>query len=302
MSKGRIDVVGLGQCCLDVLVTVDAFPEADAKCEYGERVVQGGGPVGTAMVALSRWGLSTAAVGVVGDDTFGPMITRSLDDEGVDTTGVMVRAGETSQFAFIAAEPGRGTRTVFWRRPSGEPPRADEIDLDMVRAARAFHTDGLFIDAALAAARVARTAGVPVIVDAGTLREGMLELARESDSFVVAQRFARALTGGDDPREACRRLAELGPAVVGVTLGERGAVALADGVFHQQPGHAVEVVDTTGCGDVFHAGLTFGTVRGWPLAKTLDFAAWAAAGVARGLGGRAKIPALDDWTRGGWRV
>jgi ribokinase len=299
MGECRFDVVGLGQCCLDVLVTVDEYPNADVKCEYRDRLVQGGGPVGTALVALSRWGLSAAALGVVGDDIFGPMITRSLSDEGVDTAGLNVRAGETSQFAFIVAEPGRGTRTVFWRRPSGEAPRADEVDLGLIRRSRAFHTDGLFVDAALAGARAAREAGVPVIVDAGTLRPGMLDLARTSDCFIVAQRFAQALTGGDDAREACNRLSELGPSVVGVTLGARGAVAMVDGVVHEQPAYPVAAVDTTGCGDVFHAGLTLGVVQGWPVPRALDFAAWAAAQVATGLGGRSKIPTLDQWTRAG---
>jgi ribokinase len=299
MDKRRFDVVGLGQCCLDVLVTVDAYPGADSKCEYNDRVVQGGGPTGTALVALSRWGLRTAALGVVGDDVFGPMIVRSLDDESVDTAGIVTREGESSQFAFIAAEPGAGSRTVFWRRPSGPPPATEEIDLAVIRRARAFHTDGLFIDAALAGAGAARDAGVPVVVDAGTLRDGMLDLARLSDYFVVAEKFARTLTGGDDPSEACRRLAELGPRVVGVTLGARGAVAMIDGTIHEQRPYPVDAVDTTGCGDVFHAGITFGAVRGWPPAKGLDFAAWAAAGVARGLGGRSTIPTLQDWTGGG---
>lgn len=299
-GQGReFDVVGLGQCCLDVLATVDAYPGADSKCEYGERVIQGGGPVGTALVALSRWGLSSAALGVVGDDAFGPMIVDSLAREGVDTAGIVTRAGETSQFAFVVAEPSRATRTVFWRRPTGALLAPSEVDLGLVRRARAFHTDGLFIDAALAAARAAREAGVPVVVDAGTLRDGMLDLARLADWFVVTEKFARALTGGSDPAAACRALAALGPRVVGVTLGERGVVALADGEVLEQDAVAVEAVDTTGCGDVFHAGLTFGAVRAWSPAKTIAFANWAAAMVARALGGRSAIPRLDDWTRAG---
>ena len=296
MTARRFDVVGLGQCCLDVLVTVDAFPHADEKCEYRDRVIQGGGPTATALVALTRWGLSTAALGVVGDDSFGPMIVSSLDDEGVDTSGVAVRPGSASQFAFIVAEPGAGSRTVFWRRPTGDPPRAEDIDLDVIRNARAFHTDGLFADAALHAATAAREAGVPVIVDAGSLRDGMLELAAVSDWFIVAEKFARALTGDDDPDGACRRLAELGPRVVGVTRGARGVTALVDGDLHVQHAYEVDVVDTTGCGDVFHAGLTFGAVNGWNPLRAIDFGAWAAARAATALGGRAGIPTLDDWT------
>jgi ribokinase len=290
MSARRFDVVGLGQCCLDVLATVESYPAADAKCEYLDRVIQGGGPVGTALVALTRWGLSTAAIGVVGDDEFGPMIRRSLDDDGVDTQGLVTRGGGTSQFAFIAAEPGAGTRTVFWRRPTGEPLRADEINHDTIRGARAFHTDGLLIDAAMEGARVARDAGVPVVVDAGTLRDGMLDLARLSDAFVVSEKFGRQLVADDDPISACRRLAEMGPRVVGVTLGARGYVAMIDGKIAKHPAYSADVVDTTGCGDVFHAGITYGVVQGWDAQRSLDFGAWVAARVSERLGGRTGIP------------
>jgi predicted ATPase with chaperone activity len=53
-----------------------------------------------------------------------------------------------------------------------------------------------------------------------------------------------------------------------------------------------------GCGDVFHAGLTYGVVQGWEAEKSLDLAAWAASRVALKLGGRAGIPSLDGWSYG----
>ncbi|MBP2680967.1 MAG: ribokinase [Candidatus Krumholzibacteriota bacterium] len=293
MKREPIDVFGLGQCCLDYVARVRSYPPPDAKCEFSEMAMQGGGPVATALVALSRWGLSCAFAGVAGDDSFGAMIRTSLDEEGVDTRGLVIRAGCGSQFAFIVAEPGVGRRTVFWRRPTGHALQPDEVDVARIREARAFHTDGLFIDASLAAAREAKRAGVAVVVDAGSLRPGMLDLARESDYFVASEKFARELAGEDGPAEACRRLAGLGPRVVGVTLGARGYVASFGGEFIERPAYAADAVDTTGCGDVFHAGLTYGVAREWPVEQSLDFAAWAAARVSTRLGGREGIPSKD---------
>lgn len=290
MAKNNAQVFGLGQCCLDYVARVDAYPSPDTKCEFKELIIEGGGPVATALVALSRWGLTCKVAGVIGDDRFGEVIRASLDREGVDTAGLLVRPGTGSQMAFIAAEPGIGHRTVFWRRPTGEPPEPGELDHRAIRAAGVLHTDGLFIEASLAAARSARDAGVPVIVDAGTLRDGMLELAQQSDYFVVAERFARELVGDDKPLDACRKLAGLGPAVVGVTLGARGYVAIDNGKVIERPAFKVKAVDTTGCGDVFHAGLSYGVVSGWKPARCLDFGAWAAAMTCRELGGRAGIP------------
>ena len=295
MTKPSFHVFGLGQCCLDYLTTVDEYPPSNTKCEFSELVVQGGGPVATAMVALTRWGLSCAVAGVVGDDEFGPPIVKSLVDEGIDTRGIVVRSGGSSQFAFITAEPGEGRRTVFWRRPTGAVLRPGEVALDAVRRAKLFYTDGLLIDASLEAACAARDAGVPVMVDAGSLRDGMLDLARVSDFFLASEKFARQFAGDDPPSTTCRKIAVLGPRVTGVTLGDRGYVALEGETIIERPAYEVEAVDTTGCGDVFHAGFAFGVVRGWDVVRSLDFGAWTAAMVSTQLGGRNGIPAKENY-------
>ena len=290
------EVFGLGQCSLDFLGTVDRYPPPDVKCELSETVIQGGGPVATALVALSRWGAVCRFTGMIGDDLFGSMIRESLDKEGIDTSGLLVRKGTESQVAFITAEPEQeGRRTIFWRRPTGDPPTPEEVDCEGVCNTRVFLTDGLFPEASLAAAKAARTANVPVVVDAGTLREGMLDLARVSDYFLASEHFARVLAGQGGPVAVCRRMAELGPTVVGVTMGSKGCVALADGHIIEQPAYPVKALDTTGCGDVFHAGFVYGLLQGWAAARCLDFASWAASRVALRLGGRAGIPSPGSW-------
>lgn len=293
--KKVFHVYGLGQCCLDYIGKVGAYPPPDTKCEFSGMVVQGGGPVATALVGLARWGVPCAFAGVLGDDLFGPLIRASLEDEGIDTTGVLVRKGFDSQFAFIVAEPGSGMRTIFWQRPTGPPPNPEELDFRVLSSARVFHTDGLFTEASLAGCRVAQKVGVRVVVDAGSLRDGMLDIARSSDYFLASETFARDLVGENNPTAACFKLAELGPRVVGVTLGSKGYVALDNGRIIERPAYPVEAVDTTGCGDVFHAGFIYGLLENWGVDKCLDFAAWAAARVSLKLGGRAGIPLVSDW-------
>ena len=290
-------VWGLGQCCLDYIGTIVSYPPPDTKCEFSDMVIQGGGPVATALVALSRWGVPCAFAGVIGDDQFGAAIKSSMDDEGIDTRGILVRKGFDSQFAFIVAEPGAGNRTIFWRRPTGPDPRPDEIDYRRFRSAEVFHTDGTFMEASLAACKAARDAGVKVVVDAGSLRDGMLELARLSDYFLASETFAEDLVGKECPMDACIRLAELGPRVAGVTLGSKGYVAVDRGRRIRKPAYPVAAVDTTGCGDVFHAGFIYGLLESWHVDQCLDFAAWAGARVCLELGGRTGIPPLEDWHR-----
>jgi sulfofructose kinase len=251
--------------------------------------------VATALVALSRWGVRCAFAGVVGDDKLGAAIQGSLDDEGVDTSGLLTRDGAASQFAFIVAEPGSGRRTIFWRRPTGPPPEPDEIDDTLLRTAKVFHTDGLFPRASLAAAAVARKAGIEVVVDAGSMRDGIVELARASGHFIASETFLRAFAPDASPLDGCRRIAELGPSTVAITLGPRGHVALAEGQEIERPAYTVEAVDTTGCGDVFHAGYIYGLLQAWDVEQRLEFASWAASMVALRLGGRAGIPSVNRW-------
>lgn len=285
-------VFGLGQSALDYIGVIGAYPPPDVKCEFTDMTIQGGGVVATALVALKRWGLPCYFAGVAGDDAFGAVIMESLRVEDIDIGGLVVRVGCSSQFAFIVCEPGIGRRTIFWQRPTGRPLQPDEIDLGVLRKSRALHTDGLFTEASLFASRIAKEAGIPVIVDAGTLREGMLDLVPLSDCFIVSETFSQAVA--EEPREACRILSELGCRFVGVTLGAKGYIALVDGRFIQRPAYPVQAMDTTGCGDVFHAGVTYGIIHGWDAEKCLDLGAWAAAQVSTQMGGRKGIPSCGE--------
>jgi ribokinase len=277
-----LDVFGLGQCAYDRLALVDAFAAPDGKQEAAAMVEQTGGPVATALAALARWGRRTAFSGVVGDDPEGARIAADLGADGVDVARLLVRPGHRSQIAFVAVERGTGRRTITWRRPTGAPPSLAEC---APPPARVYLTDGLYT-ASLACARCAPE----IVVDAGTLREGTRAMLRVATAFVASEAFARAFTGDDDPDGACRKIAEHGPPVAAVTLGARGWVARIGRAMVRGTAYAVDAVDTTGCGDVFHAGFVEGLLRGWPPERGLDLGAWAAAQAATRLGNRAGVP------------
>ena len=283
-GMNRIDVFGLGQCTVDRLGLVDAYPAPDEKAQFADMVVQCGGPVATALVALSRWGRRCAFAGVVGDDEEGALIRSELD--GIDTSNLLVRERSRSQYAFIAVERGTGRRMIFWQQPTGGPPAPHEIEPP---EAEIFLTDGLFAEASVDLARRAKR----VVVDAGTVREGTLALLDCAEVFVSSEAFANEFAG--DAEAACAKMHEHGVRIAGVTLGERGYLASFDGQVLHGAAHPVDAVDTTGCGDVFHAGVVEGLLRGWPPEKTFDFAAWAASRCATAVGGRAGIPPIKEY-------
>ena len=290
----RFDVVGVGYTALDYLAVVPHLPDENRKLEIGEFLIQGGGPTATALVTASRLGLGAAFIGKIGDDGFGRSMIAELGEEGVDVSRVVVERGGRSQFAFIMVDGSTAARTILWTRGSLGPFTADDVDCALVERARALLIDSLEPGAALAAARTAVEAGVPVVIDAGTLREGVRELLPLCDYIVASELFAEQISDGGDHIAALERMMEYHPEAAVVTLGERGCVALTGEGLLELPGFDVEAVDTTGAGDVFHGAFVFGVLEGWDIERICVFSNAVAALKCRRLGGRAGIPDLAE--------
>jgi ribokinase len=287
-----VRVVGIGQCAWDYLAVVDSFPPVDTKQEVREWQEQGGGPVATALVALARLGIPCDFFGVTGDDVEGGRIRESLVSEGIGIQGVITRSDASSQTAFIAIERGSGTRTIFWRRPSGEPLQPEELPDDCLDDCVFLLLDGLMTDVSLFAARQARELGIPVMLDAGRVRPGMLEIAKLCDYLVASEQFAIDLGWDGRPESFLSTAQELKAPVVTITLGKRGSVTFHTDEILTVPAFPVDTVDTTGAGDVFHGGYLFGILRGLDLPDTIRFASAVAALKCTRIGGRTGIPDL----------
>lgn len=288
-------VVGLGQCSLDLLGLIEQFPEVDQKTELAAPLLQGGGPVATALVTLARLGVPTAVAGRVGGDDFGRSIRAGLEAEGVDTRALLIDPGGSSQFACITVQPQQGSRNIFWTRGSAAPLTPAEIPAELITSARLLHLDGLQLEASLAAATLARQRGVVTVLDGGTLRPGMEPLLPLIDHLVVSEGFARQIAPTATISAAIDQLLTWGAKAVTVTLGARGCLTRSSGgPLLRLPAFPVPVVDTTGCGDVFHGGYLFGLLQGWELAERLRFASACAALKTRALGGRTAIPRYPE--------
>jgi len=287
------DVVGLGLNSIDHLCVVKRHPRLDSKQPLVSYDVQPGGQVPTALVALQRWGLRTAYVGAFGDDAGGELARASLVSEGVDVSATTVRPCVRQQVAVILIDEGSGERSVLWQRVEPLLLRAEELQGQALTAGRVLLMDAVDVPAAIAAARLAKAKGILTVLDTDTPAAGIHELLRLTDVLIVAAEFPAQLTGIGDLRAALRATAKHGPWFVGVTLGPGGALALVHGAVHYVPAFRVPVVDSTGAGDVFHAGSIYGLLQGWPAADTLRYAAAAAALKCGMLGARPGIPTLE---------
>ena len=289
------DVVGIGCSAVDFFAVVPRYPENDTKIEIGELAKQGGGLVATALVAASRLGATTRYIGRVGDDELCQFMIASLEKDGVDTRRVQIQPGGSTFFAFCVVDASTGKRTIYWTGDNVPALAADQITREDIVTAKYLHVDGFDMDAALQACAWAREAGTTVVVDAEVHHERMAELVDLCDVIIPSEAFACKVTGAGDYRDAARALYEqharrARDKVVVVTAGTSGAFGVSpDGEFHQ-PAFKAHVVDTTGCGDVFHGAFIYAMLQGWPLPHCARFASAAAALKTGKLGGRAGIP------------
>jgi sulfofructose kinase len=288
----KVDVVGVGLNATDTLIPLSHYPERGSKVAFRSASVLPGGQAATAMAACQSWGLQTRYVGKVGDDSAAALHRAELARLGVETH-LLTAAGCASQQAFILVDD-TGERTVLWKRDERLTLRPEELQREWVVEARALHVDGHDTAAAALAASWARAAGVAVIADLDDLYPGVEALLKNIDYLITSRDIPGRLMGEQDLRKSLPALrSRLGCALTAATLGDEGVLAWDGKQFHYACAYRVEVADTTGAGDIFHAGFLYGLLQGWPLQRQLDFACAAAALNCTGVGARGGIQPVE---------
>ncbi len=173
----------------------------------------------------------------------------------------------------------------------------NELRREEVCSGKILHLDGHDIEAAIRCARWAKEEGIPTVLDIDKVEPLTSELIRLIDFVVTSSRFPSLYTGLSDPKEALLKIQKEISGFLCATWGPEGALALVDGELLQMKGVQVEVVDTTGAGDVFHAGFIYGLLQNWELGDILRFANWAAGLKCREMGGRKGIPSFEEVQR-----
>jgi len=288
----KVDLVGVGLNATDTVIPLVEYPLRGSKVEYRNVTVLPGGQVATTVVACQRWGVSTRYVGKLGDDVAATLHREAFAHAGVETRLITVSGGASSQSLILVDEGGE--RTVLCRRDDRLILQPNELNREWIVNARALHVDGYDTAAATLAARWAREAGIPVIADLDELYTGIEELLVNIDYLIVSRDFPCRLMSEPNLETALRQMhRRYGCRLAAATLGEDGVLAWDGDRLHHAPAFHVPVVDTTGAGDIFHAGFIYGLLQGWPLARQLDFACAAAALNCSAVGARGGIKPLE---------
>jgi sugar/nucleoside kinase (ribokinase family) len=306
MSDPEFDVFLTGTVFFDIVFTgLEAAPKTGTEV-WASGMGSGPGGVANLAVACSRLGLKTSLAAAFGEDLYGDYCRQTLSiQEGVDLAFSRYVTGWHSPVT-VSVVYARERTMITHGHVSGvqdqlvrQPPRARTAYIDL-GGERQPWVDGFADEGGLVFAGIGWDREDQW--DIGRLRENLLGCHSFSPNSIEAMRYTRT----DSPEAALEALAELVPLAV-VTCGADGAIAHSrvGGEQVHAPAIPVEAVDPTGAGDVFLAGLMFGTVAGWPLDHALRLANLGAALSVRHFGGALAAPGWGDiaawWNEAGSR-
>jgi sulfofructose kinase len=293
MNPPQVDLVGVGLNATDTLIAVPSFPPRGCKMEYQDARVLPGGQVATAVVACQIWGLTTRYVGIVGDDSAGAIHGEAFARAGVETQISRVSGGTSPQSLILV--DGGGERTVLYRRDPRVALKPADLDRQWILNSRSLLVDGYDTEAATEAAIWARAAGIPVIADLDDVYPGVEKLLPNVDYLIVSRDIPCKLMEETDLELALQQMQRhYGCRLTAATLGENGVLAWDGKTMFHRCAFAIPAVDTTGAGDIFHAGFIYGLHQDWTLEYQLDFACAAAALNCTASGARGCIAPVEQ--------
>jgi sulfofructose kinase len=288
-----VDLVGVGLNATDTVIPLSTYPARGSKTEYTTVSTLPGGQVATTVVACQHWGLRTRYVGKLGDDLAATLHREAFSHSGVETRVITVPGGASAQSLILV--DAQGERTVLIRRDERLALHPTDLDREWITNARALHVDGYDTEAAILAATWARAANIPVIADLDELYPNVEALIENVDYLIVSRDFPSRLTSEPDLEQALRKMhRRYNCRLAAATLGQDGVLAWDGRRLLHTPAFRVPVLDTTGAGDIFHAGFIYALLAGWSLDRQLEFACAAAALNCTAVGARGGIHSLDD--------
>jgi sugar/nucleoside kinase (ribokinase family) len=298
----KVDVVGIGSCTVDYFAIVPRLLGPEEKINATRMEIHAGGVTANNLTQVARLGASTGWLGLIGDDENGRMIQKAFTDDGMDLSGIEVVKGEHSSLTWIPVDVA-GERCIYMF-----PNVTGKITVHQVLArfaqhiqrAKHFHTEAsqLPIAPVKQAMRVAHDASVRVLFDLdvapsffaqanlGTQDE-LCSALRLANVLKPCKAAAREMTGEADYEKIAKSMLGLGPKIVALTLGADGCILAGSGKIMHVPALKVEVVDTTGAGDAFMGGLSYGLLQNWDLKRVGSFANACAALCCTKVGARA---------------
>lgn len=288
-------IVGVGANVFDTLYRLDSYPKEDTKQRALSVTESGGGPCGTGLVAAAKLGASCAYIGNCSDDRAGQFLCSDFIKYGVSTE-LMKPVKNTGAFcSCIWLCDDTAARTCVFHRGDVPPTAIGDREREAIAEADILMVDGNDLDAAVAAAKIARENGTLVLYDAGGLYDDIERLLMLTDILIPSEEFALGYTGEENVANAARKLWKLyKPKVIVITQGKEGGILFDGKNLLRYPAFPVDAVDTNGSGDVFHGAFAFALTQNMDYGKCCVFSSAVSALKCMKVGARQGVPTYTD--------
>lgn len=285
-----VSVICVGIAVLDEIFAVETIPTRPGKFFASDYRSIGGGPASTASVAAVAMGAETALWARVGEDRTGGQITEELAAFGVDVSGIRRVPGARSGLSAVVVD-GNGERLTLNFADTALDTDPAWLPLARISEADAVLCDCRWPTGAEAVLHQARRDGRIALLDGDITPDSMVKVLAPLASHVAfSQGGLQQFSGTTDPEAGLRLAGEQMEGWLCVTLGGDGCLVLEEGKVRPVPAFAIEAVDTTGAGDVFHGALAVALAEGREHLAAVRFASAAAALKCTRFGGRSGIP------------
>lgn len=299
------DVSAIGFVVLDVLCAhADAMPPRGGATFVDQSTMTIAGTAGGTALDCAMLGLNVRVVTEMGHDPMGDWLVAEFERHGVDTTLVARSQARQTPVSLLPIAPD-GARSAFFTPGTSSTFTLNDTQIDAACDAQIVHLGGTGLltafdgERSLKLLQRAKALGRTTVFDLILANEQTTALVEpllpHIDYFVPSIEEARAMAGDGPPADVAARFKARGVKNALLTLeGEGVWVDAANGERFQLPAHQIDVVDTTGCGDSFTAGVIVGISKGWDMRRTARFANTVAAHVARGLGSQGVLKNFDE--------
>lgn len=310
MNATDFDVAVFGLIVADLIATpmdLRRPPAPGGLVQLDSLTLTTGGNVCNTGIALHKLGCRVAACGLVGDDVLGKALRESLQQSGMDVSAIRCDPRRQTSATVVAVEPG-GER-CFFHTPGVTP----LLDAAAFRSCFDTFTRARWLQVGYFGLLPTLTADLPTVLDELRGRAPHLKIALDTvnppadakllppilahlDLFAPSRPEAMQLTGLTDPREMASHFREQMPdgAVVAIKLDADGCYVESNDESGFVPAYPIKVIDTTGAGDTWFAGLLAGLVHGLSLERSARLANRAAADCCTCLGASAGVRGYDD--------
>ena len=288
-------IVCVGHSVYDITLPVDEFPEENKKIRIPNHIECGGGPASNAAYLLAKWGMDTSIVSIIGKDYYGSKIKEDYENIGIDTTYLEERNNHSTASSYIIANKETGTRTIL----TSKKPPIRKLDQEVNIKADVILIDGEHPETAYEV--LEKNPNAISVLDAGRVSDDTKFLGKFVTYFVCSKEYAESFTNKEidiNNREGLisiyNELKEYFNTNIVITLESNGCFTKIDGLFEIIPSIKVDVVDSTGAGDIFHGAFTYFIANNYSLKDSLRLANITGAISVTRLGSRNSIPILSE--------